>query len=448
MEELVCPMYMEGKTAKAYLLNYSYNFKARLKMKQTYLFLIKKHIIYGAIALFSFYGMISTGIAQDASVPGVVHSVADNIIRNTSFKFVDRKSDTVYSTLESVPSGVDIKVQSRYSKWEYPNGVMMIGMLQASKQFNEKAYSDYVFKNFDFIFKNLNALQKRTPDNKRLSEWGQMVRMGSLDDCGAMAAALSDVNEVAKNKQYDQYLKKAADYILHKQQRLDDGTLCRNFPRKMTIWADDLYMSVPFLARMGRITGDSKYFDDAILQVRNFNKHLYDSTKGIYFHCWYSDVQKNGVAHWLRCNGWLAIAQVELLNNLPESHPARKELKAYLLRQIIGFSRFQDPSGLWHQIMDRPDSYLESSGTAMFIYAIAKAVNEHWIPSSYKTIAIQGWKGLTKQVRPDGKVENVCIGTGIEDNIAFYYNRPNVTNDFHVSGPILMAATEMAKLKY
>lgn len=418
-----------------------------LKMKGVTLLAVRRYIVHGIIPILGLGATVTTSSAQDLSVSAVVHSVADNIIRNTSFKFVDRQTNTEYSSLETAPSDITVKARSQYNKWEYPNGVMMYGMLEAAKQFKQKAYTDYVYKNFDFIFKNLEILQKRHPNEKRLPEWGQMVRIGSLDDCGALAAALSDVNEVAKNKQYEAYLTKAADYIMHKQQRLDDGTLCRTFPRKMTIWADDLYMSVPFLARMGRVTGDEKYFDDAIRQVRNFNKHLYDSTNGLYFHCWYSDVRQNGVAHWLRCNGWLAVAQVELLKNLPSTHPARKELIGYLLRQIIGFSRFQDQSGLWHQIIDKPDSYLESSGTAMFIYSIAKAVNEHWIPASYKTIARQGWKGLTKQVLPDGRIENVCIGTGIEDDLSFYYNRPNVLNDFHVLGPVLLAATEMSKLK-
>lgn len=416
-------------------------------MQQTYFSQFKRFSLSATMALLGLCAVSSPCLAQDVSVPAVVHSVADNIIRNTSFNFIDRKTNTVYESLDKVPSGVAVKAKSLYNKWEYANGVMMFGMLEAAKQFNQKSYTDYVYKNFNFIFKNLAVLQKRYPGDKPLPEWSRLPGMSSLDDCGAMAAALSDVNEVVKNEAYEAYLKKAANYILYKQKRLDDGTLCRTFPRKMTIWADDLYMSVPFLARMGRITGDRKYFDDAILQVRNFNRHLYDSTNGLYFHCWYSDVSHNGVAHWLRCNGWLAVAQVELLKNLPPADPARKELTSYLLRQIIGVSRFQDHSGLWHQIIDKPDSYLESSGTAMFVYAVAKAVNEKWIPASYKSIAIQGWKGLTKQVRPDGNVENVCIGTGIEDDIAFYYNRPNVLNDFHVLGPVLLAATEMSKLQ-
>jgi unsaturated rhamnogalacturonyl hydrolase len=381
-----------------------------------------------ALALLVFTIPVLRTHAQADSIRAVIYRVADNIIANTNYKFVNDKA------------------QSRYNKWEYANGVMMIGMQKVAKDLGKKEYADYVYKNYDFVFKNAphyKELYARDPH----TEFAPFFRMNALDDCGAMAAALADANEHEKNPQYREYLDRVGDYILHRQSRLDDGTLCRTFPRKMTIWADDLYMSVPFLARMGRVTGDNKYFDDAIKQVLNFTKHLYDPATGLYFHCWFSDVELNGVAHWLRCNGWLAMAQVELLNNLPANHPQRNQLIQLLTRQLVGMARYQDQGGLWHQVMDRPDSYLETSGTAMFVYAVARAVNEKWIPSTYRSIAIEGWKQLTQKVRPDGGVEDVCIGTGIADNISFYYNRPKVLNDFHVSGAILLAGTEMLRLK-
>lgn len=384
--------------------------------------------------------------AQNESDEAVVNSVANGIMRSTSYKFVDTKTKTPYNSPDQFPADGDMRTQSLYNKWEYANGVMMIGMQKAAKYLNKKEYADYAQKNFEFVFQNEDVFRKNYATNKG-AEWAGFFRMGSLDDCGAMAAALSDVNETAKNKQFDKYINDAAAYISNKQTRLNDRTFSRTFPHNMTIWADDLYMSVPFLARMGERTGDKKYFDDAITQVVNFNKYLYDSTTGLYFHCWYQDVQQNGVAHWLRCNGWLAMAQVELLEHLPAAHPRRQELINYLLRQLVGASRYQDQSGLWHQVIDKPDSYLETSGTAMYVYAIAKAVNEKWIPASYRTIAMEAWSGLTKKIMADGKIQDVCVGTNIMDNLSFYYNRPKVLNDFHALGPVLLAGIEMIKLK-
>lgn len=258
-----------------------------------------------------------------------------------------------------------------------------------------------------------------------------------------MSAGLFDVNRVAQKKEYSNYLEKAANYVSFKQQRLNDGTFIRPEPRKMTLWADDLYMSVPFLARMGKLTGNQKYFTDAIKQVKNFTKYLYDKNSSLFYHCWYSDVQLNGVAHWGRCNGWVMMAQTELLNHLPSNHPQRKELIKLLLQQITGISRYQDTTGLWHQLLDKPDSYLETSCTAMFVYSIARAVNQGWIDKSYLSIAQNGWKGLLSKIQPEGQVEKICIGTGIEDNLKFYYDRPTELNDLHGIGAVILAGTEI-----
>jgi unsaturated rhamnogalacturonyl hydrolase len=213
----------------------------------------------------------------------------------------------------------------------------------------------------------------------------------------------------------------------------------------MTLWADDLFMSVPFLARMGKLTGDARYFDDAIKQVENFNKYLYDPMTGLYFHNYYSDVEMNGVGHWGRANGWLAVAQCQLLNNLPANHPKRPELIRFLLRQIVGYARYQDQSGLWHQLLDKPDSYQETSVTAMFTYAVAHAVNEGWINENYISIAKEGWRGLAGKITEDGQLQDVCIGTNMDAALKFYYTRPTALNDTHGLGAFLLAGTEMIK---
>jgi unsaturated rhamnogalacturonyl hydrolase len=388
-----------------------------------------------------------SGLLSAQSRPGpeeVLRKVADNVIQHTSFRLVNSRTGEKYTSAKGLALSNDIKAESPYNKWEYPNGVLTIGMMQLSKVLQDKKYAEYSLHNFEFIFNNLDYFQRLYTDSGR-SEWSTFFSMQNLDACGAMAAGLSDVNALAGNKGYRQYLDRAANYISTRQLRLPDGTLSRPMPHNMTLWADDLYMSVPFLARMGKMTGDTKYFEDAIRQVENFNRYLYDSSTGLYFHCFYNTVNRNGVARWGRCNGWIAMAQAELIDALPASHPKRNELIALLLRQIIGFSRYQDLSGLWHQVLDRPDSYLETSATAMFTYAVAKAVNEGWIDRTYMSIARDGWEGLTAKINDEGQVEEVCIGTSIADNIRFYLTRPRKLNDTHALGAVLLAGSEMIK---
>jgi len=142
------------------------------------------------------------------------------------------------------------------------------------------------------------------------------------------------------------------------------------------------------------------------------------------------------------------MAQVHLLNFLPADHPQRSVIIANLDRQIVGIAKYQSPEGLWHQVLDRTDSYLESSCTAMFVYCIARAINEGWIDKRYASIAINGWEGLKSQkITPDGQIKDICVGTGIENDMTFYYRRPALINDTHGLGPVIDAGIEVMKLK-
>jgi rhamnogalacturonyl hydrolase YesR len=387
----------------------------------------------------------STVFGQGSSTEAIIRRVADNVIQNTSFKFINANTKETYDSTKGLASSSDIKADSKYNKWAYVNGVLTIGMVQTADVLQDKKYSDYSQRNFAFIFDNLSYFEALRKDKAPKVEYGSVFNITNLDACGAMSAGLFDVDALANRKDYKAYLSRSADYILNKQLRLPDGTFSRPGPRNMTLWADDMFMSIPFLARMGKLTGDSKYFDDAIKQVENFNKYLYDPNTGLFFHNYYSDDQTNGVGHWGRSNGWIAMAQVELLNNLPTNHPKRQELIKLLLRQIVGYSRYQDQTGLWHQLLDKPDSYLETSVTAMYTYAVARAVNQGWINEKYIAIAREGWKGLLTKITDNGGLQDVCIGTNMDTDIKFYYTRPTELNDTHGIGAFLLAGTEVLK---
>lgn len=406
-----------------------------------------------------FFSLIVCNLAgaqtQQANVntEEVIRRVADHVLSATSFKFINRNSGDKFESVKGLKPTLAVVAESPYNKWGYPNGVMMTGLMHMADVLKDQKYADYCRRNYRLIFDNLPYFETIYKDSVATSkdsrqmraEYSGLFRMGNLDNCGAMAAGLSDVYAFDARKDYRAYLDRAGNYILNQQVRLSDGTLCRPDPRKMTIWADDLYMSVPFLARMGRITADNKYFNDAIKQVTNFTKYLYDVNTGLFFHCYYDSIGQNGVAHWGRANGWVAVAQTELLNSLPSNHPQRKELIRLLLKDIIGFSRWQDKAGLWHQVLDRNDSYLETSVTAMYIYTIARAVNEGWIDRGYINVARVAWTALANKITPDGQMPDVCVGTGISEDIRFYYTRPAELNDTHGIGAFLLAGTEMLR---
>lgn len=380
------------------------------------------------------------------NIERVLRNVAGNIIQNSTFEIVDTETGETFSESENLPMDVKYRVESPYNEWKYWNGVMNISFITLGNLLNDQQYINYAEKNVSFVFDHDKYFKKQYEAGVCGNDMKRRFRMQMLDDCGAMGAGILAVNQIDPQHRYRDYLDAAANYIMTKEYRLADGTLCRTRPFEMTVWGDDLYMSVPFLARMGELTGDQKYFDEAARQVILFNKHLWDPQTRIFFHCWYDDIKQNGVAHWGRCNGWIIMARVELLDKLPKDHPKREELISLLTRQIVGLSRYQDESGLWHQLIDMENTYLETSSSAMFTFAVAKAINEGWLDSRYVYVAVQGWEGVSRKILADGKVEDVCVGTALSTATFYYANRPVSTDALHGIGAVLLAGSEVMKL--
>lgn len=375
----------------------------------------------------------------------LIKRVADLILRENVDGLIDKETGLIINDPTNIPEKVDLAIASKYRKWGYWNGVVNIAMLEMYKQFNDSKYRNYTVDNYNFVFDNYELL-KNLLDENRMSDLDQHWNISALDHCGAMASGLIETYRLNARKDYLPYLEIVADYMLHKEHRLNDGTLARIDPYDKTLWLDDLYMSVPFLARMGNLTSERKYFDFAAKQVIQFTKYLYDEKSSLYFHCYYDNIKEKGVAHWGRANGWCILAQANLLEFLPKDHPDRPELLRIFKQQIIGFSRYQSETGLWHQLLDKEDSFLETSCTAMFTYAVAKGINEKWIEPRYKTIALEGWKGIASMINDSGQVANTCVGTSTSTSTIYYYKRPVSHNDIHGLGAVLLAGLEVGKL--
>jgi len=406
-----------------------------------------------SIKIFGLFLFLITGTTLKAqeypeiqSVEKIIRSVADNIVENSTFQIVDRKTGETFTNSENLPTDKKYRVESPYNAWKYWNGVLNIAFITLGEELDSEEYTSYALKNVDFVFDHDDYFRKQYEAGNSDSDMRQKYRLNMLDDCGAMGAGIIEVQHIDPQKRYEDYIGVAADYIMNKEYRLEDGIYCRLKPYEMTIWGDDLYMSVVFLARMGELSGESKYFDEAAKQVELFHKYLWNPNLNIFYHYWYDDIKQHGVAHWGRCNGWIIVAQAELLAKLPQNHPKRDKLIELLTKQIVGISRYQTESGLWHQLIDKQDSYLETSSTAMYTFAIAKAVNEGWIAPRYATIALHGWNGISSKVRADGQVEGICRGTSTSAATNYYYNRPTPLNDIHGLGAFLLAGTEMLKL--
>jgi rhamnogalacturonyl hydrolase YesR len=273
-----------------------------------------------------------------------------------------------------------------------------------------------------------------------------VLHPGALDDAGSMCAAMIKAQRaglIEARPLIDNY----ANYIITKQYRLADGTLARKRPMMDSLWLDDLYMSVPALAQMGKLTGDRKYYDDAVKQITQFSARMFNKEPGLYMHGWIVGMKEHPEFRWARANGWALLAMTELLEVLPEDHPGRTRVLEQFRAHARGIQRVQAGNGLWHQLLDHNDSYLETSASAIYTFCLARAINRGWIdPLAYGPTVQLAWNGVATRVNAQGQVEGTCVGTGMGFDPAFYYYRPQSVRAAHGYGPMLLAAAEMIGL--
>jgi unsaturated rhamnogalacturonyl hydrolase len=378
----------------------------------------------------------------------VMDRVRDRLEAGTGSRIIDRGSKETATDLSNPGDfALDSGPERKFSFYSYPRGVVYSGMLLANEVTGDQKYADCVARRYQLFADNLPALSAWPKEEQKRNPFRSILAPGNLDACGAMGASMARAQRMKVGPDLHEVIDRFADYVSNKQFRLEDGTLARKNPFPQSLWLDDAYMSVPLLAQYGKLTGERKYFDDGAKQIKQFYAHLFVPSAGLYTHGGNMANPDNHPRYfWGRANGWQMVATVELLDLLPEDHSDRGALIKILRDHAQGIASAQSGTGLWHQLLDRPDSYLETSCTAMFTYSLAKGVNRGWLSASqYGPTAIAGWNGLTTKISPDGKLEGVCIGTNYADDFIYYYHRP-AQDDVHGYGPVLLAGSEMIRL--
>jgi rhamnogalacturonyl hydrolase YesR len=352
-----------------------------------------------------------------------------------------------HATTHSTTNPSDPDFGRRFPLVTYPMGVIYSGMLSAADATGDKSFADYDASIFQVFADDAAKVDLSLAAPHRGSAVNFLLYPRSLDDCGAIGASLIRGRRAGVGPDLKVIIDRMADFISHKQLRLEDGTLARSRPFRNSVWADDAYMSIPFLSQMGALTGDSKYLDDAATQILNFAHYLYIPSTGLFTHHWNTaNPDDQPRYYWGRANGWMILSMVDLLDVLPEDHPMRDRILRLFRASAQGIASAQAGDGLWHQMLDRTDTYTETSCSAMFVYALAHGVNRGWLDAgAYGPVAQAGWNGLTTRIDAKGHVTGTCIGTGYADDYVFYYHRP-ATDDIHGYGPVLLAGSEMIRL--
>jgi rhamnogalacturonyl hydrolase YesR len=384
-------------------------------------------------------------VPTEAEIKQVLDRVRDYFERSTPYRIIDTETGAVISDLArpTKTAGIDTRT-GEFNDWTYPMGVVLAGMLHVADVTGDATYQQYVLRNFDFIFDHLDYFRRQAKQfGPQRAGYRRLLDMKELDDGGAIGAALIKAYGKKQDRRYRETIDVVADFISTKMSRMPDGTIARRRPQPISIWVDDFYMSIPFLAHMGSLTGDRRYFDDAAKQVIQGSARLFDRTAGLYDHSWFENATCDPRFFWGRGAGWALMAMAELLSVLPEDHADRAKVLDIYQRAVQGVAAVQSGSGLWHQLLDKTDSYLETSASAMFTFAIARGVNRGWLAPVYAPVAQTGWQAIAKRVRDDGQIQGICVSTTAAYDAVYYYNRPTDLGAMQGYGPVLTAGAEV-----
>lgn len=342
-----------------------------------------------------------------------------------------------------------------FGRWNYPLGVTMYGLLHTAIAIGSEDIKNYIKDHVQLCIDTLDyALWDKEQYGGATSIHNLLTSIDSLDDCGSFASMMLEVNKYLGLRDVKKVADYVGDYIYNHQSRLEDGTFFRkemmHHFHNMTMWADDLYMSVPFLVRYSQFTGDQKYLDDAANQFFGFKKRLFMPEEKIMSHVYDFKYDSKTNVPWGRGNGWVVFSMTELLEVLPEDHPKRNDLIEFLNTLCEGYLALQDYEGMWHQVLNDHESYPETSCTSMFIYAFSRGIRFGWLknPEKYVKAIYKAWKGISKtSVDSNGNVYGVCRGSEFSFIADYYkYELGWNLNDTHGTGIVMLAGIEVIRL--
>ena len=361
-------------------------------------------------------------------------------------------SERMASTAMALWKDAVVTEPGKPEKWSYEQGVLLKGIEGVWERTGDGKYFNYIQHVID-RFVNADGT----------------IRTYKLEDYN-IDNVLSGRSLLLLYKVTGQEKYRKAAALLREQLKTQPRTAEGGFWHKkiypFQMWLDGLYMGEPFYAEYAATFHEDADFDDIANQFIYMERHARDTKTGLLYHGWdesrkerWADPQTGHSPNfWGRAMGWYAMALVDVLDYFPKNHPKRDELLSILKRLAVAIERYQDPkSGLWYEVLDKggaEGNYLEASASSMFVYALAKAVRQGYLPASYLKVAQKGYQGITNrfiETQASGRLDlNGTVSVaGLGGNpyrdgsYQYYLSEKVVTNDPKGVGAFLMAANEM-----
>lgn len=296
---------------------------------------------------------------------------------------------------------------SRYRFWEWTQGVGLYGLWKLFQTEKKETYLDILKKYYDRqIAIGFPALNVNT---------------------AAPYLAMSFLAEYTGDERYMRPCREAAEEIMSSFPRTNEGGFqhkTSDSVNEQELWDDTLYMTVLFLANMGRILKDERMTGEAEYQFLLHIKYLCDKVTGLWYHGW-TFQQKNNFAEafWGRGNCWITMAIPEFLSISSCSEPVRRILINTLRNQVESLKKYQAENGMWHTLVDDADSYVEASATCGFAYGILKSVREGLLEKSYLQVAKKALPAILDCISDAGVVNQVSYGTPMGRTTKEFYKQ-------------------------
>ena len=336
--------------------------------------------------------------------------------------------------------------------WNYMDGCMIKAIIELYHITKNEKYLQFADDFIDYFVNDDGSIQSYDPKEY------------NLDNVNA-GKTLFDLYQLTGKEKY----RKAIDTVysqLQGQPRTSTGNFWHKMIYPNQIWLDGLYMAQPFYMQYEVTYNDCKNCAHSFNQFENVYNLMRDTRNGLYYHAyddsrqmfWCDKVTGLSSNFWLRALGWYAMALIDTMEIMPESLSKEKaRLNAIYKELIDSMLPYQDEeTGMWYQVVNRggiKPNYLETSGSAIFAYAIMKSVRLGFLDESYFQYGEKAFSGICRTYlsEENGELQlgGICLVAGLgnkemrEGTFDYYMREPIVKNEAKGVAPLILAYIEI-----
>ena len=331
--------------------------------------------------------------------------------------------------------------------WSYVRGYYLVGIEKLSKASGDRRFMDYIVK----------------CANQAVNEQGEFTlppsqKLDCLDNLlqGISLIATYEYTHEERFKNATMQIRKIFDTYPREDGQFHHGIGCD------AMWIDGVFMGQEFLLRYASSIGDADYcYSEVAKQLITHARHTEKDHSGLYLHAWTHLPKSHAWANpetglspevWSEGLGWYSLILSDAVAEFPKNHPQRPALEDIYRRLAAALKRTQDPaSGGWFMIVDKgdkPDNWIDPSGTAMFVYALKRGIDGGFLDrNEYSPVVERGYKKLLEFAFIDKRgqvdVNGGGPGIGVKSDYEEYVTHKRVLNANETVGGFLWATTLM-----